>query len=93
MYSVKLSSFSGRFLSAMIGKHWKKRVTHRRHLKLVNDFSSNSSSSSMEGDSSDDEFVYDGSYSVLGNSSYIPISKENFFRPVVFSWSQDKCYY
>ena len=96
MYSVKLSNFSSQFLTAMIGKHWKQRIPHRRHCKLANDFSSNSSSSSTsssEGDSSDDKFVYDGSYSILACTSYIPISKENFFRPVIFSWSQDKCYY
>ena len=94
MYSVKLSNFSSQFLTAMIGKHWKQRIPHRRCHKLADDFSSNSSSSSSEGESSDDKFVYDGSYSVLPCNSYIPISKENFFRPVIFSWSQDRsCYY
>ena len=95
MYSVKLSNFSSRFLTAMIGKHWKQRIPHRRRRKLADDFSSNSSSStsSSEEESSDDEFVYDGSYSILACTSYIPISKENFLRPVIFSWSQDKCYY
>ena len=61
-YSVKLGSFSSLFLSAMIGKHWKKRTPDRRCCKPLDDLASNSSSS--EEDSSDDDFVYDGSYSI-----------------------------
>ena len=74
----------------MIGKHWKKKTPHRRRRKPVDDFASNSSSSSSEEDNSDDEFVNDGSYNILGCCSYIPMSKEIFFRPVVFSWESGK---
>ena len=78
IYDISLSRFSKQFIRAMIGK--KKKITRKR--KKTND---SSTTSSLDEEDRDDEL------SPVSIPFYV--LKEYFFKPVIFSWSCEKCYF
>ena len=85
LYDVKLSDFSKRFIAALLEKRWRRSRYGQRYKKKKKDSSSSSSSDSLASEDEIGEFE-------PRRPSYC-IHDEYFFRPVVFSWTDDKCYF
>ena len=88
VYNVKLGGFSSRFLVAMIGKHWKKKSGMVRPVNYREEEEEEEEDDNATTTDSDDDFIGNDMLSHLSIGS-----EEQIFRPIVFSWNQDKCYY
>ena len=84
VYNLKLVDFNKRFITALLGKRWRRR---RRYKKKKKECSSSSSSSSFSESSDSGDEVGDMEPRTPSNC----LHNEYFFQPVVFSWTDDKC--